>query len=191
VADVADKGVPAALFMALSRTLVRTVAVAGSHPVEVLTQVNDLIMADASSELFVTLFYAILDPERAVLTYANAGHNPPLLAHHRSGEAAFLEAKGIALGVMTGIELEQRETRVEPGDLVLFYTDGVTDALNSEVEEFGLERLCAVVAAHQSESASDIIQAINHAVLEFTGDTPQFDDFTLVALKRDPLPGSE
>jgi sigma-B regulation protein RsbU (phosphoserine phosphatase) len=184
VADVADKGVPAALFMALSRTLVRTMAIGGRDPAEVLARANDLIMADARSDLFVTLFYAILDPEQGVLTYANAGHNPPLLFDGRSSKVMPLAAQGMAMGIMTGIELEQREVRLEPGDLVLFYTDGVTDALNDAMEEFGLERLRDVVEAHRTESAADVVRAINRAVAEFVGDTPQFDDLTLVVLKR-------
>jgi len=185
VADVADKGVPAALFMALSRTLVRTMAISGNDPAEVLAQANDLIMADARSDLFVTLFYAILDLEHSVLTYSNAGHNHPLLFDGHGGEVTPLTAKGMALGVLAGIELEQRETKLEPGDLLLLYTDGVTDALNAEVEEFGLSRLLSVVAAHRGESAADVIRAINQAVDEFVGDTPQFDDLTLVVLKRE------
>lgn len=192
VADVADKGVPAALFMALSRTLVRTVAIGGTDPAQVLAQVNDLILSNASSELFVTLFYAILNPDRGVLSFANGGHNPPLLFGAGSSKVTFLEARGMALGVMPGIELERHEITLRPGDLVLFYTDGVTDALNHEVDEFGLQRLCRVVEAHQTESAADVIHAINQAVAAFVGDTPQFDDFTLVVLKREPcLPLSE
>ena len=185
MADVADKGVPAALFMALSRTLVRTMAISGSDPAEVLEKVNGLILADARSDLFVTLFYAILDPDLGALNYANAGHNPPLLFDGRSSEVTCLAAQGMALGVITGIELEQRETQLRPGDLLLLYTDGVTDALNDQVQEFGLNRLCSVVKAHQTESAADVVRAVNQAVAEFVGDTPQFDDFTMVVLKRE------
>lgn len=190
VADVADKGMPAALFMALSRTLVRTMAISGRSPAEVLARANDMIMADSRSDLFVTLFYAILDPERGVLSYANAGHNPPLLFSGRSGKVRPLAAQGMALGIATGLALEQREVRLAPGDLVLFYTDGVTDALNSEMDEFGLKRLRRAVEAHRTGSAADVIQAINQAVAEFVGDTPQFDDLTMVVLKRQPLPAS-
>jgi sigma-B regulation protein RsbU (phosphoserine phosphatase) len=184
VADVADKGVPAALFMALSRTLVRTMAISGSDPAEVLAEANDLIMTNARSDLFVTMFYAILDPQEGVLTFANGGHNPPLLFGNGARDVVYLSAQGMALGVLTGIELEQRETSLAPGDVLLFYTDGVTDALNHATEEFGLERLCRVVHAHQTESATDIMRAINRDVADFVGDTPQFDDYTFVVLKR-------
>ena len=188
MADVADKGVPAALYMALSRTLVRTMALGECDPAEVLRQANDMIIADSHTDLFVTLFYAILDPEQGVLSYANAGHNPPLLFSHRLNQVIPLTARGMAMGIMTDIELERRETRLEPGDLVVFYTDGVTDALNEDVADFGLERLCRVVEAHRTESAADVVWAINQAVIEFVGDTPQFDDLTLVVLKRQPQP---
>ncbi len=186
VADVADKGVPAALFMALSRTLVRTMAIGGDPPAEVLRRANDLILADARSDLFVTLFYAILNMERGTLTYANGGHNPPLVFDGRTDRVTPLAVPGMALGIVSGIQLEEREIALGPGDTVLFYTDGVTDALNAEVDEFGLKRLRRVVQAHQSQSAAAIVQAVNQAVAEFVGDTPQFDDFTLLVLKRQP-----
>jgi serine phosphatase RsbU (regulator of sigma subunit)/transcriptional regulator with GAF, ATPase, and Fis domain len=185
VADVADKGVPAALFMALSRTLVRTMAVGGSNPAQVLAEANDLIMTNARSDLFVTLFYAILEVDHGLITFANAGHNPPLLFNGHSEAIGCLTGRGMALGVVLGVDLEQRESRMAPGDLLLLYTDGVTDALNSSTEEFGLDRLCAVVKAHQTESAADIVRSINQAVDEFVGDTPQFDDLTLMILKRE------
>jgi sigma-B regulation protein RsbU (phosphoserine phosphatase) len=184
VADVADKGMPAALFMVLSRTLVRTMAIGGHDPAEVLARANDMIMGDSRSDLFVTLFYAILDPGHGTLSYANAGHNPPLLFSRASKRVIPLEARGMAMGVLTGIELEQREIKMEPGDVVLFYTDGLTDALDGEMDEFGLKRLCRVVEKHREASAARVVEAINQAVVEFVGDTPQFDDLTLIVLKR-------
>jgi serine phosphatase RsbU (regulator of sigma subunit) len=184
MADVADKGVPAALFMALSRTLVRTIAIGGRDPAEVLAQANDMILADSRSGLFVTLFYAVLDPERGLLSYASAGHNPPLHLSACSNKVAFLEARGMAMGVLPGIDLEQGETKIQPGDVLLLYTDGVTDALSTEMEEFGLTRLRRIVAAYCTQSAADIVRAINQAVAEFVGDMDQFDDLTLVVLKR-------
>jgi serine phosphatase RsbU (regulator of sigma subunit) len=184
IADVADKGVPAALFTALSRTLVRTVARSGQEPARALALANNLILDDSRSDLFVTLFYAILDPEQGTLTYANAGHNLPLHFHGRSGQVTSLAAEGMAMGVMRGIELEQKVVQLSQGDVVLFYTDGVTDALNDEVQEFGLERLKSVVEAHRDQAAPAIVQAINRAVSDFVGQTPQFDDLTLVVLKQ-------
>jgi serine phosphatase RsbU (regulator of sigma subunit) len=184
IADVADKGVPAALFTALSRTLVRTIARDGRDPAQALVRANDLILADSRSDLFVTLFYAILDPDQGILTYANAGHNLPLLFADGADQVTALEAEGMAMGVVAGIKLEQKTVQLKAGDLVLFYTDGVTDALNDEVQEFGLERLRRVVEAHRTEPAAAVVRAIDQAVSDFVGHTPQFDDLTLVVLKR-------
>jgi sigma-B regulation protein RsbU (phosphoserine phosphatase) len=185
MADVADKGVPAALFMALSRTLVRTMAMSGREPAAVLMRANDMIIADAHSDLFVTLFYAVLDPETGRLTYANGGHNPPLLLRAGSDQVTSLTAQGMALGIVHGVEIEQRETRLAPGDLLIFYTDGVTDALDAKNHEFGLERLQQVLLAHRAASAAEIVAAINRAVADFVGERPQFDDLTLLVLKRE------
>ncbi|MGD9101632.1 MAG: PP2C family protein-serine/threonine phosphatase, partial [Anaerolineae bacterium] len=126
----------------------------------------------------------ILDPDQGILTYANAGHNLPLLFADGADQVTALEAEGMAMGVVAGIKLEQKTVQLKAGDLVLFYTDGVTDALNDEVQEFGLERLRRVVEAHRTEPAAAVVRAIDQAVSDFVGHTPQFDDLTLVVLKR-------
>ncbi|MDY7041850.1 MAG: GAF domain-containing protein, partial [Chloroflexota bacterium] len=128
IADVADKGVPAALFMALSRTLIRVTAHGGRSPAEALQRANELIMSDADSELFVTVFYAILDQQTGTLTYASGGHNPPLLIR-RNGQVESLRARGTVLGIVEHIELEEKQISLEPGDVLVLYTDGVTDAI--------------------------------------------------------------
>ena len=183
IADVADKGVPAALFMALSRTLVRVTAHDGRSPAKALQRANDLIISDAHSDLFVSVFYAILNPQASTLTYANGGHNPPLLIRH-NGQVEPLRARGVVLGIVEHIELEEKCVTLETGDLVVLYTDGVTDAINADEEEFGLARLTEVIQRTRERSPSDIIAAINDEVMTFVGDVPQFDDFTLVVLKR-------
>ena len=183
IADVADKGVPAALFMALSRTLVRVTAHDGRSPAKALQRANELIMSDADSDLFVTVFYAILDPQTGTLTYASGGHNPPLLIR-RNGQAELLRARGIVLGIAEHIELEEKCTALEPADVLVLYTDGVTESINADEEEFGLARLTEVIQRTRQQNPTDIIEAINNEVMAFVGDMPQFDDFTLVALKR-------
>jgi len=183
VADVADKGVPAALFMALSRTLVRVTTHDGRRPAKALQRANELIIADAHSDLFVTVFYAILDPQTGTLTYTSGGHNPPLLIR-RNGQVESLRARGIVLGIVEYIELEEKCVTLEPGDVLVLYTDGVTDAINADEEEFGLTRLTEVIQRTRKQSPSDIIAAINSEVMAFVGNTPQFDDFTLAVLKR-------
>jgi GAF domain-containing protein len=188
IADVSDKGIGAALFMALSRTLLRAVAISGRSPGASLVRVNELLLADARTDLFVTGFYAAWSPATARLVYASAGHNPPLLIHHRAGpdrpEVERLTGKGIALGVIPNIELEEQSVRLLKGDVLVLYTDGVTEALSADYEEFGLERLATTILAHREHSADDIVAAVRAAVEEFTVGVPQFDDFTMVVLKR-------
>jgi phosphoserine phosphatase RsbU/P len=183
VADVADKGVPAALFMALSRTILRTVAFNRPRPAEVLERTNQIIFNDSQSGLFVTLFYAVWDPETETLTYANAGHNPPLLLH-RNGRCSSLDTDGMALGVLEQVEIGEKKVRLQSGDTVIFYTDGVTEALNEDQDEFGVERLTLTAARARRSEAAGIMAAITNAIQDHAGDTPQFDDITLVVLKR-------
>lgn len=187
IADVADKGVPAALMMALSRTIIRTKALGGRSPSSALMRANESILNDSRSDLFVTAFYATLDTHSGRLTYANAGHNRPLWLQIRSGEIQEVTAPGIALGVLEDIELEEREIDVAPGDLLVFYTDGVTEAMNTGGQQFDGERLRAAVAANPDASAQQILSAVVDAVRAFTGDAPQSDDLTLFVAKRCPL----
>ena len=192
IADVADKGVPAALFMALSRTLLRAVAILGRSPAEALMRANDLILSDARSDLFVTIFYLVLDASlrlrsghaSAQINFANAGHNPPLLVRAIRPMPEYLTRHGMALGVMPGIELAEQSLDVAADDVLVLYTDGVTEALNEAGEEFGLERLERCVIDSRGGSAEDIAQAIQDAIRAHVGDEPPFDDMTLVVVKR-------
>lgn len=185
VADVADKGVPAALFMALSRTILRTIAFSRYEPDQALERTNRIIWNDTTSDLFVTAFYALWDPQSETLIYGNAGHNPPLLLR-QNGEHMLLEGDGIALGVLEQVSIAQRAVRLRAEDTVLFYTDGVTEAMNEDYDEFGLDRLRLVAKASQRKSAAAIVEAVTTAIRDHAGDTPQFDDITLVVMKRDP-----
>ncbi len=184
IADVADKGVPAALFMALSRTLVRATAMGGRLPADALRRTNELILSDARSDLFVTVFYGVLDPKHATFTYANAGHNPAIWMRARSGKAYYLDRHGIALGVVPEANLQDDTIAVRPGDVLALYTDGVTEALSAQEEEFGLPRLEETIRDHLDQSAGEIVEAIQRASDEFVGDEQPFDDFTLVVVKR-------
>ncbi len=184
IADVADKGVPAALFMALSRTLVRATAMGGRLPADALRRTNELILSDARSDLFVTAFYGLLDPRRAMFTYANAGHNPPIWLRARSGRAYYLNLPGIALGVIPEVNLREETIALGAGDVLALYTDGVTEAMNDLEEEFGVPRLEQVIRENLARTADEIVEAIQQAVEAFTGDVLPFDDVTLVVLKR-------
>jgi serine phosphatase RsbU (regulator of sigma subunit)/putative methionine-R-sulfoxide reductase with GAF domain len=184
IADVADKGVPAALFMALSRTLMRTVAIDGRQPAAAVARANDLIVADARSELFVTLFYAILQPNSAEVSYVNAGHMPPLLVRATDGSTEELRTNGMALGVLPDLEFEERTAHLAPGDTLILYTDGVIEASNAGQEMFGKERLIETVRTHHHESAQKMAKTLNDTISAFVGEAPQFDDLTLVVAKR-------
>jgi len=184
VADVADKGVPAALFMAVTRTLTRSVAIGGHRtPAEALMRVNELILSDARSDLFVTMFLADLSPVGRVV-YANAGHNPPLVVHAATGELEYLRGHGMALGVLPEVTLHDQNLKLENGDVLVLYTDGVTDALNARGDEFGLGRLEQAIVTYRHHSADSIVAAIQDALGKFVGDEPPFDDLTLIVAKR-------
>lgn len=183
IADVSGKGMPAALFMALSRTLVRANTVGKTTVSEAIRRANNLISQDAKSGMFVTLFYAVLDSKRKLLRYVNAGHNPPLLLKETAGGVILLEAKGIALGVLDDISLEERELELASNDVVIFYTDGVTESINEKEEQFGQERLIAAIEKSIDLPVQDLIGKVKEEVTTFAQGQPQFDDLTLVALK--------
>jgi serine phosphatase RsbU (regulator of sigma subunit)/putative methionine-R-sulfoxide reductase with GAF domain len=184
MADVADKGVPAALFMALSRSLVRTMTIDGRPPGAAIARANDLILADARSDLFVTLFYAIVETGSGDIAYVNAGHVPPLIVRS-DGMTEELLPSGMALGVLAGIEIAERRVSLEPGEALILYTDGVVEASNSQQRLFGRERLAETVRAQRTRPAQELAEAIDAAVTSFSGDAPQSDDFTLLVVKRD------
>ena len=183
IADVSGKGIPAALFTGLSQALIRAGTSDHSSPSNAVQKANALILNEAKSSMFVTLFYTALDSKRKVLNYVNAGHNPPLLYKGSTGDIIALHAKGIALGVMDSIDFEQKQQELESNDLVVFYTDGVTEAINSDMEEFGMERLKQTIRENSKMAAQDFIEKIKNEVLEFSSGQPQFDDITLVAIK--------
>ncbi|HEU5015016.1 MAG TPA: SpoIIE family protein phosphatase [Roseiflexaceae bacterium] len=186
IADVSDKGVPAALFMALSRSLVRAAALDGSSPGVALSRANRWISRDTDSSMFVTLFYGVLHTERGVLRYACGGHNPPLLMRAADGDVTQLTTPGIALGVLDEATIGEAEVEMHPGDVLVCYTDGVTEAIDDAEEPFDVVRLIEVVARHRTRSAAEIVHAIVAALQAFTAQRPPFDDITLVVIKRDP-----
>lgn len=183
IADVSGKGVPAALFMALSRTLIRASTLANSDPAGAIGHANQLICEDSKTCMFVTLFYAILDAKGMTLNYVNAGHNPPLLLKGESSDVTLLKAKGIALGVTDDVELQSVKIDLRPGDVLVLYTDGVTEAINNEEEEFGEERLLRVITENRSLPAQMILENILAAINEFAGSRPQHDDITIMVLR--------
>ena len=182
VADVSDKGVPAALFMMASRTLLKGAAIGHAEPGEVLSEVNQLLQEDNDAAMFVTVFYAIFDPASGELSYANGGHNPPLVAHADGSTTLLPPTGGVALGVVPDVAYQESSVPLRPGDRVVFYTDGVTEAENDRGEQFGLEGLCAVFAARPPEDVRTTNAAVFDAVDAFVGQAPQFDDVTCLTL---------
>ena len=184
IADVSDKGVPAALFMMSSRTLLKGAAIGRSAPSEVLREVNDLLHQDNEAEMFVTLFYATYDSESGAFTYANGGHNSPLIVRADGSSALLPLTDGIALGLRPGILYLQETITLLPGDTVVLYTDGVIEAINGQGEQFGIERLREVFGAARPKDSQGVVTEILNAVNVFAGDTPQFDDITCLTLRR-------
>ncbi|MCK9578992.1 MAG: SpoIIE family protein phosphatase [Methanoregula sp.] len=184
IADVSGKGIPAALFMALSRIVVRVNAPwYGNRPAAAIRDANAVISHDSKSGMFVTLFYGYLDSTTRTLTYVNAGHNPPIHYTEADGTLSELVANGIAMGAIDDADYTQEVVRLAPGDILVLYTDGITEAENSRLEMFGLDRLEKIIIASHNLPVKEIGSAIMDAVHEFTGDHPQSDDITLMIIR--------
>lgn len=187
VADVADKGMGAALYMALSRTLIRIYAAEhDTNPAQALAAANRRILADTTSDLFVTVFYAVLDTATGVLTYCNAGHNPPMLHGQNGRLPQTLTRTALPLGLFPDLEWAQESVQLEPGDVLVVYTDGLVEAEDEAMRFFGEQRLLSVVAKHVQRSAEVIENKIVTAVYDFTGERALLDDMTLLVITRDP-----
>jgi serine phosphatase RsbU (regulator of sigma subunit) len=187
VADVMDKGVGPAMYMAISRTLIRTYAIElDSQPDTVFFATNERILTDTTSSLFVTAFYGVLNPHTGELTYCNAGHNPPyLLRAQDATDPKALLRNAIPIGIVEDTTWGNDTVLIEPGDALILYTDGIPEAANIDGEFFGEETLVQVAQAGLGKSAGDLQANILDAVHHFVGDAPQHDDITLMILLRD------
>ncbi|PVX24222.1 MAG: hypothetical protein CW691_08245 [Candidatus Bathyarchaeum sp.] len=183
VADVSGKGVPAALFMALSRIVVRVNALWHQDPAKVIYDSNNTITQDSKSGMFVTLFFGLLNEKNRSLTYVNAGHNPPLVYRSHDGSVEKLPPTGIALGALENVEYKSRSINIEKDDVVVMYTDGVTEAINSQQDMFGEKRLTEIIQKNAHLPAQAILEQILSDVKTFAGDMPQADDITLLIIK--------
>ncbi len=182
IADVSDKGLAAALFMAVARTALRSTAAIVPEPAACLTRANDLLSAENDAAMFVTVFYSVFDPATGRLAYANGGHNPPALLT-ASGHVRFLEGTdGVALGILAETPYEAREIVLAPGDRLLFYTDGVTEAIDGQDRAFAVDGLTAALEDARAADVDELVRSIVARVQTFAGDAPQFDDITLMAL---------
>ena len=184
IADVSDKGVSAALFMMSCRTLLKGAAIgAPGGPGEVLREVNNILNEDNETSMFVTLFYATYDPHSRVLTYANGGHNPPLLVHADGASELLPLTGGVALALVPDLLYQQDSVTLAPDDTVIFYTDGVTEAINAEGDQFEVARMQELFAAAPPKDPESVVLDLLDAVNAFAGDMPQFDDITCLALR--------
>ncbi len=183
-ADVTDKGMPAALFMALTRSTVRAAVSAAADPAVGLAQANRLLCADSVDSMFVTLAYLHLQPNADAVLGVNAGHNPILLYHTAAGAAELIWRSGFPLGLDPDQAYRPQPAYLAPGDLALLYTDGLTDAPNAAGEPLGLERVTVVLAQHAGAGAAEIIQALEQTLARFTGGAAPLDDVTLVLAQR-------
>ena len=183
IADVADKGVPAALFMALTRTLVRAAVTELESPAEAMKRVNDLLIPDTKQGMFVTAVYAVLDMDKNELTYVNAGHNPPLWVKC-DGKVERLRRTGVALGAAEEVTYSQRVIPLDKDDSILLYTDGLTESFDNDGEFFGEERLMQAIQANLCSSASDLLDVVEKSLLNFVQDMPPADDLTMLVLRR-------
>jgi predicted ester cyclase len=182
VGDATGKGVPAALVMSSTRSMLRALARASNSPGEVLEQINDLLVTDIPPNMFVTCFYAILDPKSGHLVYANAGHDLPYV-RRREGDCEELRARGMPLGLMPEMNYEENEITLQASEAALFYSDGLVEAHNPKGEMFGFPRLQVLVAEHGEEKSLE--ETLLEELYSFVGEGwEQEDDITLLTLRR-------
>ncbi|PJF44619.1 MAG: hypothetical protein CUN55_03070 [Phototrophicales bacterium] len=185
IADVCGKGIPASLFMALSRTILRVMAQTDLPPSLLLEQVNNQLKSDSRSNLFVTLFYGLLDLQTGAMTFANGGHNPPIwIQAERPKQFTMLNPTGPALGVFPNVYYDQNTINFKSGDVLVLYTDGVIEAINEDEEEFDEARLVDCIVAHAHHSAETLNAAIRQTVARFIGTQSTEDDATILVIKR-------
>ena len=185
IADVSGKGVPASLFMAVSRTLLRATALRGVSSAECLTYANKLLCKESLDSMFVTVFYGIYHYKTGMMDYTNAGHNPPYLLRGGWTVECLPVASNFVVGVFDDIEFESNTLTFGIGDTLLLYTDGVTEAFNDKREQFSESNLQDILASmHESSSAKEVVTSVLQSVKTFSGDYPQSDDITLLSLQR-------
>ncbi len=186
IADVSDKGLPAALYMTVTRTLIHAFAAGGNDPARVLKEVNDLLVNDSPESMFITAIYSILSLETGELVYANAGHNLPLLYGMTDERVHPLPKGGMALGILKEMQLENHLVQIEMGDTLILYTDGAVDLMSPKNESFGEPRLRHVIEQYGKEKVGLILENLDDALADFRQGIRPFDDITIVAIQRAP-----
>ena len=184
IADVTDKGMPAALFMALTRSIVRASYHQSRSPASAIAMANRLICADSTTNMPVTLFLCQFDHKKEGIVYVNAGHNPPLHFQPELERFSELKRTGMALGVESRAKYNQNSLNVASGDFIVFYTDGVIDAMDPENEEFGRERFIQVLLDHHADTPHEMLSALNESIKNFVKTNTPYDDITIVIARR-------
>ena len=184
IGDVAGKGMPAAMFMGIVRSIVRAVSTTSSSAADAMRKSNSLVCLDAKSGMFVTVFYATFDPSTSTLEYCNAGHVYPLLYDPQKMKFDYLNTEGRPLGITPDSRYETRRHQFEEGEVIVLYTDGVVESVDVTNTTFGEERIRGVVQMYAHASPGEILERIKETIATHTGKTPQSDDITLVVLKR-------
>jgi sigma-B regulation protein RsbU (phosphoserine phosphatase) len=184
VADVCGKGIPAALFMAVSRTIIRSKGMQGCSAETCMTESNHLLAAYSIDNMFVTVFYAIYNVKTGFISYSNAGHNPPLLLRQDGSVSELPVMENTIVGVIDNIEYQKDTLQLEQGDTLFMFTDGVTEATDAAYNEFGVERLGDILSQHSHSNCQQIVEAVKKGVKDFVGETEQSDDITMLVVKR-------
>ena len=184
IADVCGKGIPAALFMAVSRTIIRSKGMQGCSAAECMTESNRLLAAYSIDCMFLTVFYAIYNLKTGSVSYCNAGHNPPHLLHADGSVNELPLSRNTIVGAFEGMEYGEDMLQLEQGDTLVMFTDGVTEAMDTAYKEFGAERLDSILRQQSGANSQQIIEAIKAGIKEFVGDAEQSDDITMLVVKR-------
>ena len=184
IADVSGKGVPAAIFMAVARTLIRATGIRGVSPAECMTYSNALLSQESVNYMFVTVFYGIYNIRTGEVTYSNAGHNPPYLMKADGTVEELPLSKDIVAGAIDDYEFTEDTLQLEKGDTLLLFTDGVTEAIDKDEKDYGDERLRKLLGQSTKLSCQEIVDKVKADVKAFVGEAEQSDDITLLALKR-------
>jgi len=183
IGDVSGKGVPAAIFMAVSRTLIRATALKGTPAGECMSYVNNLLCSESVSSMFVTVFYGVLDLQTGIIEYSNAGHNPPYIIKPNGDVIELEKTGGLVLGAMEDFEFNVKTLKMETGDSLVLFTDGVTEAFNAADELYSEERLVELLKPLSEKPIKEIVEIINEDVEKYSTGVPQADDITVLALR--------
>jgi len=182
MADVSDKGIPAAIYMAVSRTVIRAAALKGLRPGECMEYSNSLLCKESVNDMFVTVFYGILELSSGSFSYANGGHNPPYIIGSNGGCRVIEKTGGLVLGVMEDMKYKENTIKIAPSEKIFTFTDGVTEAMNIANELYGEERLEALLAGLSEKNPKELIAAVSEDLKAFTAGAKQSDDITMLAV---------